>query len=252
MSSTTRRPRSSCAPWPRSTAPSRSPTAHPFDADDVAALFYTSGTTGKPKGVELTHQSLVGQVAIDAARCRRTCSSGTRPSSACRSRTSWASSASSVCACAGIPVYFLPEFRPDEVLDAIESRHATIFIGVPAMYRMLLEAGAERRDLSSVRVWGSGADAMPPELAAQVQAARRDGEPADRRPGRRGAVLRGLRHGRDRRGARRSRSRRRCSASARASRSASRCPGYRFRVSTTHGDDVATGQVGELLLKGRA
>src|SRR5205807_147352 len=72
-------------------------------------------------------------------------------------------------ACAGIPVYFLPRFRPDEVLDAIESRRASIFIGVPAMYRMLLEAGAEQRDLSSVRAWGSGADAMPSELAAKFK-----------------------------------------------------------------------------------
>ena len=45
-----------------------------------------------------------------------------------------------------------------------------MFIGVPAMYRMMLEAGAAERDLSSVRVWGSGADAMPAELAAPVQA----------------------------------------------------------------------------------
>src|SRR4051812_7328188 len=37
---------------------------HKPASDDVAALFYTSGTTGKPKGVELTHRSLVGQVAV--------------------------------------------------------------------------------------------------------------------------------------------------------------------------------------------
>src|SRR3954453_11294244 len=41
--------------------------AAPADPGDVAALFYTSGTTGKPKGVELTHQSLVGQVAMAGA-----------------------------------------------------------------------------------------------------------------------------------------------------------------------------------------
>ena len=68
-------------------------------------------------------------------------------------------------ACCGIPVYLLPHFRPVEVLDAIESRRATIFVGVPAMYRLMLEAGAADRDLTSVRVWGSGADAMPGELA---------------------------------------------------------------------------------------
>ena len=66
---------------------------------------------------------------------------------------------------AGVPTYFQPHFRPDDVLDAIERRRATVFVGVPAMYRMLLEAGAEQRDLSSVRAWGSGADVMPAELA---------------------------------------------------------------------------------------
>ena len=69
----------------------------------------------------------------------------------------------------GIPVYFLPRFRPDEVLDAIEERRATVFIGVPAMYRMLLEAGAEDRDLTSIRVWASGADAMPADLARRFK-----------------------------------------------------------------------------------
>ena len=37
------------------------------------------------------------------------------------------------------------------------------------MYRMLLEAGAEKRNLKSIRVWASGADVMPPDLARQFQ-----------------------------------------------------------------------------------
>ena len=72
-------------------------------------------------------------------------------------------------ACAGIPVCFLPKFNPVKVLDAIEDRRATMFIGVPAMYRMLLEAGAEQRDMGSVRIWISGADAMPADLAAKFK-----------------------------------------------------------------------------------
>ena len=73
----------------------------------------------------------------------------------------------------GIPVGMstadLPKFRPDDVLDAIETERASIFIGVPAMYRMLLQAGAEYRDLTSIRVWGSGADAMPTDLAQRFK-----------------------------------------------------------------------------------
>src|SRR4051812_37809642 len=41
--------------------------AVPVESSDVAALFYTSGTTGKPKGAELTHRALVGGVAGGAA-----------------------------------------------------------------------------------------------------------------------------------------------------------------------------------------
>ena len=55
------------------------------------------------------------------------------------------------------------------MLDLIEGRRAGIFIGVPTMYRLLLEAGADQRDLRSVHLWLSGADVMPPELAERFQ-----------------------------------------------------------------------------------
>jgi long-chain acyl-CoA synthetase len=135
---------------------------------DVAALFYTSGTTGKPKGVELTHRSLVGQLAAAGALPTNLVVRGEAVLSLPIAHI-MGFMATLGMACAGLPVYFIPKFRPTDVLDAIESRHASIFIGVPAMYRMLLEAGAEDRDLTSVRMWGSGADAMPSELAAKFK-----------------------------------------------------------------------------------
>jgi acyl-coenzyme A synthetase/AMP-(fatty) acid ligase len=142
-------------------------TAVPSGPDDLAALFYTSGTTGKPKGAELTHRGLVGGVAAAAAW-----PAGLRRDEAVVSLPVSHIMGFAVVlgmACAGIPVFFLPSFNPVKVLDAIESREATMFIGVPAMFRMMLEAGAAERDLSSVRVWGSGADAMPAELAARFK-----------------------------------------------------------------------------------
>lgn len=138
------------------------------DPTDTAALFYTSGTTGAPKGVELTHRALVGQLAASAVVPTGTIVRGEVVMGLPLAHIMGFLGALAL-ACAGLPVYFLPRFRPTDVLDAIEQRHASMFIGVPAMYRMLLEAGAEDSDLSSIRVWASGADAMPPELAQRFK-----------------------------------------------------------------------------------
>ena len=141
--------------------------AHPAAPGDVAALFYTSGTTGAPKGAALTHRALVGQASTAALW----------PTRLHRDEAVVALPVAHIMgfavliglAFAGIPAYLLPRFNPVRVLDAIEERRATIFVGVPAMYRMLDEAHAAERDLTSVRVWGSGADVMPPELAERFK-----------------------------------------------------------------------------------
>lgn len=141
--------------------------AHPAEVGDVAALFYTSGTTGSPKGAALTHRALVGQAAAAALW----------PTRLHRDEAVIALPVAHIMgfavliglAFAGIPTYLLARFNPVRVLDAIEQRRATIFVGVPAMYRMLDEAHAAERDLTSVRVWGSGADAMPSELAERFK-----------------------------------------------------------------------------------
>lgn len=137
------------------------------DPGDVAALFYTSGTTGKPKGAELTHRGLLGGMPLAALI----------PGGIGRSEMVlglpvahiFGFSAVVGAACGGIPVYFFARFNPVRVLDAIEERQAGVMAGVPAMYRMLLEAGAADRDLRSVRLWISGADAMPTELSKQFK-----------------------------------------------------------------------------------
>jgi acyl-CoA synthetase (AMP-forming)/AMP-acid ligase II len=141
--------------------------AAPADPADVAAILYTSGTTGLPKGAELTHRALVGQVAAGAIWphwLRRDEAVVSLPVAHIMGFVALLGMA-----VAGIPVYLIPTFDADAVLDAIEQRRATVFIGVPAMYRMLLDAGAETRDLRSVRVWAAGADAMPDELARRFK-----------------------------------------------------------------------------------
>jgi acyl-CoA synthetase (AMP-forming)/AMP-acid ligase II len=149
----------STGPGSRS-APPRRPRPRP---GDVAALFYTSGTTGRPKGAELSHRALVGQLAAGVLW----------PGWPRRDEILLALPVAHIMgfvallapAVAGVPVYFVPRFGAGRVLDVIEQRRVSAFMGVPAMYRMMLEAGAADRDLSSVRAWISGADVMPADLA---------------------------------------------------------------------------------------
>jgi acyl-CoA synthetase (AMP-forming)/AMP-acid ligase II len=217
------------------------------DPDDIGALFYTSGTTGKPKGAELTHRALVGNIAAAAAW----------PARLHRDEAVFSLPIAHIMgfivlmgyACAGIPVYLIRSFRPPEVLDAIERRRATIFIGVPAMFRLMLEAGAEARDLTSVRVWGSGADVMPAEVARRFkqmgasitlpligalgEAVFAEGygmvETAGGVAAKISPPLLGVGLG-DSLGV--------------------SLPGYRMRVVDQHGDDVLPGTVGELWIRG--
>ncbi|QYG91276.1 long-chain fatty acid--CoA ligase [Iamia sp. SCSIO 61187] len=142
---------------------SRIDTAPDLDAKGVGAVFYTSGTTGRPKGAELSHRALVGQMNRMALV----------PGGLGRHEAVFSLPMAHIMgfvvalglAYAHIPARFLPRFRAEAILDEIEERRASVFVGVPTMYRMLLDAGAEDRDLTSVRVWISGADAMPSELA---------------------------------------------------------------------------------------
>ncbi|MGQ0824256.1 MAG: class I adenylate-forming enzyme family protein [Actinomycetota bacterium] len=137
------------------------------DPDATAVIFYTSGTTGRPKGAQLSHRSLLARAGAGALAPEglfdRGCVSG-MPVAHIAGFTMLIMLAS-----LGIPVYLLAHFRPTDALDAIEQRRPMMFIGVPAMYRMMLEAGAEDRDLTCVRMWSSGADTLPDDIVEAYQ-----------------------------------------------------------------------------------
>jgi acyl-CoA synthetase (AMP-forming)/AMP-acid ligase II len=141
--------------------------AVPARPDDIAAIFYSSGTTGRPLGAQLTHRSLTSAVHLLAVA--PTWRRGGEAVSGLPVAHISGFSMLVMLAGLGLPVYLLRKFNPVNALDAIEQRRATMFIGVPAMYRMMLEAGAEERELTSVRLWASGADAMPADLARIFQ-----------------------------------------------------------------------------------
>jgi len=222
--------------------------AVPADPNDLAALFYTSGTTGRPKGAELTHLSLIGGLVAAAAL----------PSGLHRDEAVMSLPIAHIMgfvsalglACAGIPVRFLPDFHPVKVLDAIETRRATMFVGVPAMYRMLLDAGAEDRDLRSVRLWASGADTMPSDLAARFKKMGATAELPLIGPVGEAAFAEGYGMVETGGGVAAKLSPPGISAGLGSSMGMA-LPGYRFKVVDEDGSPVRRGSVGELLVKGR-
>jgi long-chain acyl-CoA synthetase len=68
-----------------------------------------------------------------------------------------------LCFMLGTPGMFMKYFHPVKALNLIQDRKVTVFVGVPAMYSMFLHSRVDDYDLSSVRLWASGADAMPLE-----------------------------------------------------------------------------------------
>jgi long-chain acyl-CoA synthetase len=146
------------------------PADHPHPAvGDVAALQYTGGTTGTPKGAVLTHANLAANAAQSRAWAPglvdgRETFLAVLPMFHAYGLTLCLTTAISL----GARVVLLPRFDVDQALDAIRRTRPTFLPGVPPVYGRLLEAAAERSvDLSSIRYALSGAMPLPAELVSR-------------------------------------------------------------------------------------
>jgi long-chain acyl-CoA synthetase len=147
-------------------APSTFP-AQDKDPEDVVGIFYTSGTTGFPKGAMMTSRSLLTAQRITAALVPATANDVGLMALPLAHLFGFGLTLISLSG--GLTGMFIRSFDPHRILSGIQDSKATIFVGVPAMYSMLLEAGLDAYDLSSVRIWGSSADAMPDEIASEFR-----------------------------------------------------------------------------------
>ena len=147
------------------TAPAKLPDQ---SHDQVAAIFYTGGTTGLPKGAMLTHRNLTANAIHTAGLLNMThrdryLHAGPQFHLADGAMTfalSWA----------GGTHVFVPAFEPNRVVAALADERCTLALLVPTMLGMVLPSGAlDGADLSALRTLMYGASPMPAEVQRRVQ-----------------------------------------------------------------------------------
>jgi long-chain acyl-CoA synthetase len=139
--------------------------------DDDAVILYTSGTTGTPKGAQLTHDNLRRNAEVSRGLHDTSADDvilGALPLFHSFGQTCTLNAGIG----AGATITLLPRFDPAKALEIIQRDKVTIFMGVPTMYGAMLHApGREDADLSSLRLCVSGGASLPLELMREFEAA---------------------------------------------------------------------------------
>ncbi|WP_432357305.1 class I adenylate-forming enzyme family protein [Sporosarcina sp. UB5] len=140
-----------------------------IDGEETAVVMYTSGTTGKPKGVMLTYQNILSTAEIWSEAMSIT--------DADRMLIS-----TPLFHCAACHVFMIPvtykggtviieeAFSPKGTVELLQKAKPTIFFGVPAMYTIILNLPEiNNLELASVRLFGYGAAPMPYEMVKKLK-----------------------------------------------------------------------------------
>ncbi len=176
--------------WDSAADPSTAPDALPeadIDPDDDALIFYTSGTTGSPKGAQLTHRAVVHNLLNmiflgacgDAARAQRLAAAGGEPPEAPPTiaallpvplfHVTGCNCVMHPVTIAGGRLVLMYRWDAAEALRLIEREGVTVMTGVPTMSRELLQhPDWSSTDTSSLRSMGGGGAAIPTDLVRRI------------------------------------------------------------------------------------
>ncbi len=145
-------------------ATSGSPPAAAATHDDPWCLLYTSGTTGSPKGVIVTHGMVFWNavsISAEVGLTRQSTNLDALPTFHASGLNLYATP----CLWLGATVVLMRKADPSRILEHLGSGEVTHFFGVPTLYRRLVEDPSwEAVDLSRVRSWVVGGSAMPVPL----------------------------------------------------------------------------------------
>jgi long-chain acyl-CoA synthetase len=131
---------------------------------DTAVILYTSGTTGTPKGAELTHANLTRNA--EAARGLFGLGANAITLGALPLFHSFGQTCGMNATIGGGGILTLiPRFDPGKALEIIQRDRVNVFQGVPTMYNAMLHyPERDQYDTSSLQICASGGSAMPVEL----------------------------------------------------------------------------------------
>ena len=143
-------------------------------AEDTAVILYTSGTTGQPKGAELSHANLSSNVRTTIETLLPMGPGdvvfGGLPLFHSFGQTVGLNAAMAGGAC----LTLLPKFDGEQALAIVADDRVTVFLGVPTMYMALLAVpDRERFDTSALKLAASGGASLPVEVLRGVEQALR-------------------------------------------------------------------------------
>src|SRR4051794_10471663 len=138
--------------------------------DDTAVILYTSGTTGTPKGAELTHDNLFKNAEVTARTLVQATEEDVILGALPLFHAFGQTCAMNVAVIAGACLTLIPRFDARKALEIIKRDGVTAFEGVPTMYHGLLGAAGDH-DVSTLRLCISGGAAMPVEVMRQFEEA---------------------------------------------------------------------------------
>ncbi|WKK14831.1 long-chain fatty acid--CoA ligase (plasmid) [Rhodococcus ruber] len=202
--------------------------------DDTAVLLYTSGTTGKPKGAELTYRNLTTNARTTAEYITVINENDVILGCLPLFHSFGLSCVLNAAIYRGACVTLIPRFEARRALEIMKRDQATVFAGVPTMYSALVNCTDADRDVPTLRSCISGGASLPVEVLHSFEAAfdcmilegygLSETSPAasfnlptaERRPGTVGRAL----------------------------------PGVALRVIDAEGVELADGEIGEIVIRG--